>query len=134
MGGIRESGRLDLWAQAWRAFLKRPLHGCGINNAHLALDKDKGFSAHNTFFAVLVDLGLVGFFLFALLFLIIYRGVMKIRDFRFKWLGMTMLLYPLIGGLTSVIYGLKDFWYAIMLALVCIAIDAREKPNLSAGI
>ena len=132
--GLEESGRIGLWKQALGAFKKRPLHGYGLANSNLSLEENKGVSPHNTFIAILVDLGLVGFILYAAIFLLLYRGVMKIQDFRFKWLGMTMLLFPLITGLTSVIYLKKDFWYAIMIALVCIAIDAREKPNLSAGI
>ena len=61
------SGRWALWEAAWRAFQNRPVAGCGFGVASDGMLRDLGLSVvhlHNVYFSILVEIGLVGFFLF----------------------------------------------------------------------
>lgn len=119
--------RFAFWAEGLTAFTKRPLHGYGFVNSPFVLQRHKGRSVHNNFVAVVVELGLIGFALLGAIFMALYTKIRKVSDLRLKWLGMAMLLYPLISGLTSVNYSAKDFWYALTVAMICALLDDIER-------
>jgi O-antigen ligase len=127
--GLEESGRLRFWSLGFQAFLKRPIQGYGISNAPLALERLKGFSTHNNIVAISVELGLVGLVLFTAIFIVLYMQSRLISDVRLKWLGVAMLLFALVCGMTSTNYTKKDFWYALAVAMVAFNIQSPYKTG-----
>ena len=129
--GLEESGRLELWRQGFYAFLKRPIHGCGIDNSPLTMEgRYRGWAVHNNFIGIAVDLGLVGLTLATAIFYVLYKQLRNIADKGLKWLGMAMLLYALLSGMTAVNYTKKDFWYALTIAMVAVNIDRIKKEEV----
>jgi O-antigen ligase len=126
-----QQSRFAFWAEGLKAFSKRPLHGYGFVNSPYVLQKHKGRSVHNNFVAVVVELGLIGFALLGAIFIVLYNKIKKVLDLRLKWLGMAMLFYCLLTGLTSVNYIAKDFWYALTVAMLCALIDGIEQLKAS---
>jgi O-antigen ligase len=124
--------RFAFWKEGYQAFLKRPLHGCGFVNSPNALDRHEGRSVHNNFVAVVVELGLVGVALFTAIFMTLYWRLKRVSDRRLKLLGMAMLLYPLLTGISSVNYPAKDFWYAVTICMICGLIDVFEQKETAA--
>ncbi|HHX87772.1 MAG TPA: O-antigen ligase family protein [Firmicutes bacterium] len=62
------SKREVIWAAAWKAIQDRPVTGCGFGVTYEAMLNDLGLDMvhlHNVYFSVLVEIGLVGFALFA---------------------------------------------------------------------
>ena len=115
---LEKSGRLELWKQGFKAFLKRPIQGYGLNNSPLALERTlKGWSIHNNVVSIAVDLGLVGMLLFIAIFMILYKDLIRISDIKIKFTGLSMLLFAMLSGTTSVNYAKKDFWYALSVAM-----------------
>ena len=120
--GFEESGRLMFWKMGFESFLYRPFHGYGLNNFELIPMNPGGRAAHNNVVAVAVDLGLIGLTLMASIFIILYKQIGRISDTGLKWFGMTMLLYPLMTGITVTNYFKKEFWYSMALAIAVINI------------
>ncbi|MDM8006729.1 MAG: O-antigen ligase family protein [Phycisphaerae bacterium] len=129
--GFEESGRLAFWKMGLQAFLRRPLHGYGANNFEMIPGNPTGRSAHNNVVSLAVDLGLVGLGLAAAIFLALYRQVRSLSDIRLKWLGLTMLLYPLMTGITVTNYIKREFWYSLAIAMAAVAIGKRQEERSS---
>jgi O-antigen ligase len=127
---LKTSGRLEMWRQGFNAFLSQPIQGYGINNSPLAMERGlKGVSIHNTFLALTVDLGLIGLALVMSILFILYKQIKIISDMRLKWLGIAMLLYASLSGMTSVNYPKKDFWYALTCTAAIVNIDRLKKQK-----
>jgi O-antigen ligase len=129
--GFEESGRLAFWEMGLKAFLSRPLHGYGLSNFHLTPSNPTGRGAHNNVVALTVDLGLVGLCIMATIFVMLYKQIIRLSDIGLKWLGLALLLYPLVTGITTVTYNKKEFWYvmAIIMAIVNIGRLQDEQMN-----
>lgn len=127
--GFEDSGRLKFWEMGLHAFVQRPLHGYGANNFWLIPGNPTGRSAHNTVVALAVDLGLIGLGLVVAIFLALYRQVRSLSDIRLKWLGLTMLLYPLMTGITVTNYFKREVWYSLAIASVAVTIGKRQEQQ-----
>ncbi len=126
--GLRESGRLEYWKRGLQAFIYRPLHGYGANNFWL-IPESQGRAAHNTVVALAVDLGLVGLGLAVTIFVVLYRQVKSLSDIRLKWLGLMMLLYPVMTGMTVTNYTKREFWYSVAIAMTAVNIGRRQEQQ-----
>ena len=128
--GLVESGRTKMWADGLHIIMKRPLHGYGLNNSPLAREgRAQGGSLHNSYVAMTADLGLIGLSLMIALGVVLYKQIKAGSDPQLKFIGMAMLVFAGMTGLTSVNYTKKDVWYALMVAMVAIAIDRLNTSN-----
>lgn len=129
--GFEESGRLQFWKWGLQAFAHRPIHGYGLNNFTWIPTNLANKSAHNNVVAISVDLGLVGFALLAMIFVTLYKQIIRISDSALRWLGFALFLYPLITGITTTTYIKKEFWYVlgIMMTVINIGILQEQKKN-----
>jgi O-antigen ligase len=118
--------RFQYWIWGFQSFVYRPLHGYGMNNFHLIPTNQLQKAAHNTFVALAVDLGLVGLGLGIAIVVMLYRQIIRISDAGLRWLGLAMLMYPLMTGMSITYYVKKDFWYALGIALTVIHVGALQ--------
>ncbi len=128
--GLESSGRLRMWAEGLQIIASKPLLGCGLNTSHLARKgRGHGISLHSNYVGLPADLGLIGAALFVALILVLYKQASIIRDAKLKFLAMAMIVYPCMSGITSSTYGKKDFWYALMIVMMCIYLDRTYAPQ-----
>lgn len=116
--------RLDLWPAAWNLFIEKPILGIGVGQFPAL----SGFEIypHNGFLSILVELGLVGFLVYAML----VWSVLK-RSFRgsLKWIPLIVM-----SGLLPVI--MTGVWERNTIFFVCLAFVAsvsslgQWEPNL----
>jgi len=126
--GLVKSGRLVYWRMGFHAFVYRPLHGYGANNFWM-IPGNPGFAAHNNVVALAVDLGLVGLGLAVTILVVLYRQVRSLSDIRLKWLGLMMLLYPVMTGMTVTNYTKREFWYSVAIAMAAVNIGRRQEQQ-----
>lgn len=113
------NGRLSQWEQGIGAFMEHPVLGVGTNMYRSVNTLDK--VAHNSYLSVLVELGLVGFALFAAILGIVVRATRRLPrwDRRF-W--RTVLLVWGIGATTLTWEHRKTTW--LLLTFACAAAAA----------
>jgi O-antigen ligase len=146
------TGRTDIWAVAIRVFRSHPFAGVGIGNftvvepryaagnlnlprVDLVLDQQK--VAHNTYLNVLADLGVVGLGLFALLIVLVLRGLVRRIRVGDDWIpGVGRgLLIALAGLLIAYVFISaqyeKQLWLLLGVALAAAEL-ASPQPSVSA--
>jgi O-antigen ligase len=113
------NGRLSQWEQGLRAFMDRPVLGVGTNMYRSVNTLDK--VAHNSYLSVLVELGLVGFTLFATILWLVVQATRRLPrwDRRF-W--TTVLLVWAIGASTLTWEHRNTTW--LFLTFACAAAAA----------
>jgi O-antigen ligase len=105
--------RLYLWSTAWNFFLSSPLHGVGIGTfailfePYLAnipgIDPTVPLEAHNIYFALLAETGILGFLSFLALVVTAYREAR--RQFRSPdWFQRTFA-FGVAGGIVGILVG-----------------------------
>lgn len=129
------SGRWHIWTQSWNAFLRRPIAGAGVD-AHRAavqsrLDdltayKKAEKEAHNTYLSVLVEMGLVGLFLFATIIVIVLTRVRQFRGWQ-AWYWWTQLAVLSIGGVSLSLEESKSVWIMVSLCVASAALLERRE-------
>ena len=136
--GIGDSGRFDIWRQAYEIFLKNPVFGAGFNglpNLDGAEIVEPAFfmpwMAHNTVFQLLCGMGIVGFAVY-----VIYR-ISSLRPFVVKPNLLKAMLFLSIGVLLAeslldnfIFYITPTFHYTVSLAIAFKAAneEKRELP------
>ena len=101
--GLTFGGRFKLWKAGLNAFSQKPISGYGTAGFKLAITPQLGSLAqvaHNSYISVLVEEGLVGFMLYWLMFLIVFRAVLRLPkvERRFGMILMATLclaMFPL---------------------------------------
>jgi O-antigen ligase len=89
------TGRVDIWIDGIRVLSEHPIAGIGSGAFRWA--SESGKTAHNTFLSVLVEVGMIGFILFAaILAIAFYEAVHQPSGGSIFWL--TILLVWAIGN------------------------------------
>lgn len=123
----RGGGRLDIWMVGLEMVRENWPVGVGINSFPAAYN-DYIFKsaaemgspgvmrdAHNSFLCILAELGLLGFLLFSMFWLISLKTVGKLHGDPEKTLGICMLVYLFFVALTGSEYSNKFFWVALLI-------------------
>lgn len=121
-------GRMShIWPMYLEEFVKRPFWGGGYE-VKLAL----GRASHNDFLTILTEMGLVGFVLFLLLMILVFKEIQRCDDHDFKSLAISMLGFLLFAGLTHNTIYLKSYALAIGV-LLCLPLinDRRNSKDLT---
>ncbi len=122
------SGRGEIWLAGFESWLDRPAIGAGVGNFNSAIVPTLGFgrAAHNSFLALLVELGPIGPLLFLGLFVIAFipNGVVLYRRFagadpnarRYAALHVVLLLSILMSQLATNWQYQRVTWFLLIAA------------------
>ncbi len=127
LGGGDLNQRTGLWREGFAAFEEHPLLGIGSNMYRSINSLNK--VAHNSFISVLVEVGLIGFALFAFLLAIAVTEAWQqpMWDRRF-WL--TVLLVWAIGASSLTWEYRKPTWLFLSLIVASGALSFQRDDNL----
>lgn len=119
------NGRIAQWRQGLTAFVEHPVIGVGTDQYRSV--NTLGKVAHNSYLSVLVELGLIGFVLFATILWIVVRHAWHLpRWDRNFW--MTVLLVWAIGASTLTWEHRKTTWLFLTFAVAtAAAVAGRER-------
>lgn len=130
------NGRLDQWRHGFAYFTQHPLLGVGsgmYRSVSTVEDKTPegppglGKLAHNSFLSVLVELGLIGFTLFAIVLVIVVAHAFAHPRWE-KWFWLTLLMVWAIGASSLTWEYRKTTWLFLPLVVVSAALT-RERAE-----
>ena len=117
------NGRLAIWQDGVDLFLAHPIFGVGSGAFERAAET--GRPAHNFVLTLLAEIGLVGFGLFALLFVIaLYKSYQQPQPMSRLWLAI--LLAWVIGVLTHNWEHRKQTWLLLSLSVASASAYAQR--------
>jgi hypothetical protein len=128
--GSALSGRWSIWVESTNAFLERPLYGVGVD-AHRAavsgaLDDVRVFrptekEAHNTYLSVLVETGIVGFLILAILIATVVNRIRSLSGWR-AWYWSAQVSVLAIGAMSLSLEESKSIWIFLSLSVATAAV------------
>jgi O-antigen ligase len=120
------NGRYHIWEEGFSAFRERPL--LGVGSFAFRASTDTGKVAHNSFLTILVEVGLVGFGLFAIIMAItVYHAIQHKKWEAALWL---VILVTLVIGISSLNWAhRKQLWLfpSFVVASASLAIKANNQ-------
>ena len=139
--GVTDSGRFDLWLQAFNSFKESPIFGKGffglfpkdptdvlkINTVAFLPDM-----AHNTLFQLIGSLGIVGTLAYGFYRLCSLRPFLRKPSYMKTMIGVSML--TVLGGSlldNFVFYMLPMFNYAVLFAILYKAVEEEGEYKMS---
>jgi O-antigen ligase len=123
------NGRTAQWAQGFVALSEHPLFGVGTDQYRSVNTLDK--VAHNSYLSVMVELGLVGFALFASILWIVFKyALIQPKWDRRFWL--TLLAVWAIGASTLSYEHRKTTWLVLTLCVAAGSIKRDPPPRTHA--
>ncbi len=125
----RFHGRERVWEAGLRAWEKTPIEGVGLGGFRAAARaQGVGGVAHNTFVSVLVELGLVGVMLFALVLLSAVKAALAMRAReRELFLGIGAALFVGMNMLSWDVH--KSLWFALGIVIAFRAARVGHSRN-----
>jgi O-antigen ligase len=122
------SGRLDIWGQGIDSLAEHPFIGVGSNMFRSV--NVEGKVAHNSFLSILVELGLVGFGLFAFILLIVFTQAARQPRWDALFWFSTLAIWA-IGAFALTWEYRKPTWLFLSLAIVsaALAVPRQEKAQ-----
>ena len=87
--------------------------------------------AHNDFIEVLYVRGLIGFFLFACIYIKFFTYIKKMKKDNYKYLGIYILIMSISFTLSTLSVYFIDYGYSIVGAMstACILADFNKRGN-----
>lgn len=127
------SGRLGVWPMMLKEYAKKPILGYGFNsfNRKFSLKyMGKSFAAHNEYINILFTLGIIGFFLFVL----IYYNIWKILRKNKHLLLASACRYSMIGFCIHITFSEPNqtryfFWLLVAITLRFIDLNEERKQR-----
>ena len=117
-------GRVDIWGAGIRALSEHPVLGIGSGTFRTGVESGK--VAHNSFISVLVEVGMIGFVLFAaILAFAVYEAMHQQRWDSIFWL--TVLLVWALGLSVHTWEQEKITWLFLGLAVISANILTKQK-------
>ena len=129
--------RMEIYSNSLVAFSRQPFFGIGLlntgvaSNELMAYSETSGMSAHSTYLAVLVELGLVGFVLFLVVLVRTFIQFRKIPSWKHKSSILIMAIAPLLMVATEydLAPGQLSFWALMLTALFPRIMMVRRSPH-----
>ncbi len=119
-------GRVDIWREGIAIFSAHPLLGIGSGAYDAAVKSRK--SAHNAFLSVLVEVGMIGFILFAtILAMTVYQAMRQPKYTARLWL--TVLMIWGIAALATHSEGKKYTWLFLSLVIVSAGVSVQRDES-----
>lgn len=122
--------RVDQFAEGWQWFQERPIFGSGLGSYF----REHEQVIHNTLFAALVEMGLIGFLVFLWFFVIcIWSGFRASRELSGPDAQLGVATTSAMVGLVGVSLGVdliyqRYLWFAVALSMVC-ALRLQQKTH-----
>jgi len=116
-------GRVDIWREGIAVLSQHPIVGIGSGAFHTAVES--GNVAHNAFISVLVEVGVIGFVLFAaILAIAVYAAMHQPRWDSILWL--TVLLVWALGVSVHSWEQKKVTWLFLSLVVISASMFSRQ--------
>ncbi len=137
--------RILLWMSAWDLIKEHPVFGIGAGGSHRILyetlavkqqhyDRRVRFHAHNQYLQVLLDLGIMGFFVFLFCLFRLFKSQRKIQSRADRQLMFSILLIFLINFLFESIFerysGISSFAFFACLT-IAMAQETKKSNSIS---
>jgi O-antigen ligase len=120
--------RTNIWREGFLSFAKHPLLGVGANMYPSVNSWDK--AAHNTFLAVLVELGLVGFLLFVTIVGTAIAQALRQPKWEARfWMVVTTVWF--LGSSTLTWGPRKSTWLFLSLLVASTALTMPQEESIS---
>ncbi|MEO7136755.1 MAG: O-antigen ligase family protein [Gemmatimonadales bacterium] len=115
------NSRLVVWKMGVRAFAKKPVFGYGTSGFNWAVRSQ----SHNSYLSVLVEQGLVGFILYAMMFIMVFVRVMRMPTMERRF-GLVQIATLGVAMLPLVWDDRKAAWVVLaLLTALAAALPAR---------
>lgn len=126
------SGRFGIWQTALDPFFEKPLFGHGFNSFK-RLNEWKHTGAHNAFVLVTIEDGLVGLFLFLLIFGSVFLTLFNLfthKDSNPTALGWGLALFVFLGTVSAVDSAVnrKYLWFVLGLISLLVYYYGNSQP------
>lgn len=120
------NNRTNNWREGINSFLNHPFLGVGSNMYRSVNSWDK--VGHNSYLSVLVELGLIGFVLFAGILMIAFARAWSLRGWE-AWFWLTVLAVWATGASTLTWEGRKTTWLFLSLIIARAAINGQREES-----
>ena len=122
--------RVDIWREGIDVFLEHPLLGVGSGAFETAIGL--GTSAHNFILSLLVEVGIIGFGIFAIILaMAVYYATYQPKLRSRLWL--TILLVWVLGAATHNFEHKKPIWLFLGLTFVGAGLSVNEDESVAQG-
>jgi O-antigen ligase len=122
------NNRTNNWSEGLDTFVEHPIIGVGTNMYRSV--NSLGKVAHNSFISILVELGLVGFFLFAIILTIVFTQAWKHQSKWDRSFWLTVLAVWAIGSFTLTWEYRKSTWLFLSFIVASAALARyRERKT-----
>lgn len=120
-------GRLAIWGESIEVFADHPILGVGSGAQHSILTG--GVGAHNVFLAVLVDVGIIGFALYAIILAFsVHSAISQPKWDSIFW--CTLLLIWAIGNTSNSWVYAEPTWLILGLVTASAGLYVRNKDKI----
>ncbi len=129
------NGRTGIWDAGMATFKQSPLLGVGsgsfleasVQNSLIGLEA----SAHNSFLSVLVENGLIGFWLFAGMLVILFASAYRIdKKDPIRWLSLTIMTAWMILSFASHAEAQKYTWVVFGFIITAYYVNKKQSKNV----
>jgi O-antigen ligase len=123
------NNRTNNWSEGLASFVEHPLLGVGSNMYRSINNLQKtaeGKVSHNSYLSVLVELGLVGFVIFAIILGITFIQAWRQPKWQ-SWFWLTVLAVWGLGAFTLTWEARKSTWLFLSFIIVSAALTNRQE-------
>jgi O-antigen ligase len=130
-GGM--NGRLRIWKAGANALMQRPVLGHGTGSFERAVRPflGRGRAPHNSFLGVMVEQGIFGFLLFAAVFVVVFRQLLRLSHLERRF-GLVLFVTLGVAMLPLTWDAYKPVWF-ILGFLITFVESLRARPVVSAA-
>jgi O-antigen ligase len=126
MSGGDLNGRLQLWSEGLESFAEHPVLGIG-SNMYRSVNTE-GKVAHNSFISVLIELGSVGFLVFAIVLALAASACWRHPAWE-RGLWVSLLATWAVSAMTLTWEYRKPTWLVFGLVVASAAVARRERAD-----
>jgi O-antigen ligase len=115
----RLGGRLKIWVAGAKAFAKQPILGYGTSGYKTAITPflpTKAQVAHNSFLSLLVEQGILGFFMYLTMIVSVFRAVLGLHQLERRF-GLVLLATLMVVMLPLTWEDRKPVWFVLAALL-----------------
>lgn len=120
--GNEDTSRVTLIEFGLNKFLDNPILGVGINNFRFLSEEiypGKNFYAHNNYVELLVDVGIIGFFVYYRAYLYLYSRLKSYTDTISMWCKVFLFVLLFLGFVEVLYYEpLEQLFFCLLFCIV----------------
>lgn len=127
------TARVKLLTVAWNKFKENPIIGNGYRaliKDYMSLGRDKNDNPHNIYLQVLSEVGVIGFLILGTLFILLFKGILWRRDYKFYLIGAVIVSY-MVRALMQLQFVEMDIWLLLMVLIFLLEFDKSKEVKTS---